>query len=35
YYIDNGRSSLPNQHIVGAMKEMAKVVYPDVFKNLE
>ncbi|WP_081168651.1 ABC transporter substrate-binding protein [Lactococcus garvieae] len=35
YAIDNERSSLPNHHVVQAMKEMAKVVYPDVFKNIK
>lgn len=35
YSIDNERSSLPNQHIVQAMREMAKAVYPDEFKNFK
>lgn len=35
YSIDNERSSLPNQHIVKAMAEMAKAVYPDVYKNFK
>ncbi len=34
-YIDNGSSSLPNHHIVDALKEMAKAVYPDEFAGLE
>ncbi|WP_010681273.1 ABC transporter substrate-binding protein [Acetivibrio cellulolyticus] len=29
YYIDNSASSLPNQNIVKAMKEIAKAIYPD------
>ncbi|MDO4293962.1 MAG: ABC transporter substrate-binding protein [Eubacteriales bacterium] len=35
YYIDNGASSLPNHHIVDALREMAKAVYPDEFAGLE
>lgn len=35
YSIDNEKSSLPNQHIVQAMREMAKAVYPDEFKNFK
>ena len=35
YSIDNERSSLPNQHVIKAMTEMAKAVYPDVFKNFK
>ena len=35
YYIDNAASSLPNEHIIDAMKEMAKDVYPDEYKNLK
>ena len=31
YYIDNGASSLPNQHIVDAMIEMAVAVYPEAY----
>lgn len=34
YYIDNAASSLPNGHITDAMKEMAKDVYPDAYKDL-
>ena len=29
YYIDNSASSLPNQNIVKAMKEIAEAIYPD------
>lgn len=35
YYIDNTSSSLPNQHVVKAIKEIAKAVYPDEFKALD
>ncbi len=35
YSIDNERSSLPNQHIVQAMTEMAQAVYPNEFKNFK
>ena len=31
HYIDNGASSLPNQHIVDAMIEMAVAVYPEAY----
>lgn len=31
YYIDNGASSLPNQHIIDALIEMAVAVYPDAY----
>ncbi len=31
YYIDNMSSSLPNENIVKAIKEMAKAVYPDLY----
>lgn len=31
HYIDNGKSSLPNQYIVDAMIEMAVAVYPDLY----
>lgn len=31
YYIDNGASSLPNQHVVDAMIEMALAIYPDAY----
>ena len=32
YYIDNMSSSLPNENIVKALKEMAKAVYPDLYE---
>ena len=35
YYIDNAASSLPNHHIVDALIEMAKAVYPDEYASLE
>ncbi|MDR1773903.1 MAG: ABC transporter substrate-binding protein [Clostridioides sp.] len=35
YFIDNGASSLPNQNIVKALKEMAKAVYPDEYKDIK
>lgn len=35
FYIDNAASSLPNHHIVEALKEMAKAIYPDEFASLE
>ncbi|NTV89943.1 MAG: ABC transporter substrate-binding protein [Clostridiales bacterium] len=35
YYVDNGKSSIPNQHIVEALKEIAAVVYPDKYKDLK
>ncbi len=31
YYIDNMSSSLPNENIVKALKEMAEAVYPDLY----
>lgn len=31
HYIDNGASSLPNQHIVDALVQMALAVYPDAY----
>lgn len=31
HYIDNGRSSLPNQYIVDALIEMAVAVYPEAY----
>lgn len=34
YYIDNGASSLPNQNIVIALREMAKAVYPEAYAAL-
>ena len=33
-YIDNAASSLPNHHIVDALKEMAKAVYPEEYAGL-
>ena len=35
YYIDNGASSLPNHHIVDALKQMAKKVYPEQYASVE
>ncbi len=32
YLIDNGASSLPNHHIADALEEMAKAIYPDLYK---
>lgn len=32
YYIDNYASSLPNQNIIKALKEMAAAVYPEYYK---
>lgn len=34
-YIDNAASSLPNHHIVDALKEMAKAVYPEEYADLK
>lgn len=34
YYIDNGASSLPNHHIVDALKQMAKAVYPEQYAGI-
>lgn len=34
YYIDNGASSLPNQHVVDALVEMAKAIYPDAYADI-
>ena len=34
-YIDNAASSLPNHHIVDALVEMAKAVYPDAYAELD
>ena len=34
YYIDNAASSLPNQHIVDALKQMAKAVYPEEYASV-
>ena len=31
YYIDNAASSLPNHNIIKAMKEMAVVIYPELY----
>jgi len=33
YYIDNRSSSLPNENIVKALKEMAAAVYPDLYEK--
>jgi iron complex transport system substrate-binding protein len=35
YYIDNGKSSLSNHHIVEALEEMAKLVYPEKYEELK
>lgn len=35
YSIDNGSSTLANEHVVDALIEMAKTVYPDSFAALE
>ncbi len=35
YVIDNGASSLPNQHIVDALKQMAKAIYPEQYAQIE
>lgn len=35
YYIDNGKSSLSNHHIVEALEEMAKIVYPEKYEELK
>ncbi len=35
YYIDNGKSSLSNHHIVEALEEMAQVVYPEKYAELK
>ncbi|MGX6962861.1 ABC transporter substrate-binding protein [Vagococcus xieshaowenii] len=35
YRIDNMTSSLPNHHIVEAMKEMANILYPEAYAQLE
>ncbi len=34
YAIDNGASSLPNQHIVDALKQMAKAIYPEQYTDI-
>lgn len=34
YAIDNGASSLPNHHIVDALKQMAKAVYPEQYAGI-
>ena len=34
YLIDNTSSSLPNNHITKALKEMAKAIYPDEYQDL-
>lgn len=33
YYIDNRASSLPNENIIKALKEMAVAIYPDVYEK--
>lgn len=33
YQIDTNSSSRPSQHIIKALKEMAKAIYPDVYNN--
>lgn len=33
YYVDNQSSSLPNENIVKALKEMAAAIYPDVYEK--
>lgn len=35
HYIDNGKSSLPNHHIVDALVEMAVAVYPEAYVAYE
>ncbi len=35
YYIDNGKSSLSNHHIVEALEQMAKTVYPSEYAELD
>ena len=35
YYIDNGASSLPNQNVVKALKQMAKAVYPEAYADIK
>ena len=35
YYIDNSACTLPNHHIVDALVEMAKVVYPEMYFELK
>lgn len=35
YYIDNQSSSLPNEHIVKALQQMAAAVYPDLYPAAE
>ncbi len=34
FYIDNASCTLPNQHIIQAMTEMAKAIYPEAYANL-
>ena len=33
YYIDNNASSLPSHNIIKALQQMAKAVYPDLYKD--
>jgi iron complex transport system substrate-binding protein len=35
YQIDNDTVNRPNHHVVSAMVEMAKAIYPEVYKDLE
>ncbi len=35
YYIDNNQSSRSNEHIISALKEMAKDIYPDKYSELK
>lgn len=35
YYIDNGKSSLSNHHIVDALVQMAKAVYPEYYATID
>ena len=35
YYIDNASSSLPNHHIIEALKEMAEAVYPEAYGDID
>ncbi len=35
YYVDNETTSLPNQYIIKALKQMAKSVYPEAYADIE
>ena len=35
YYVDANTLNQPNQHVVSAMIEMAKDIYPDAYADLE